>query len=80
MSCAYALYRNRDAWLPLHERSTILERAAVIMTEHQDLLALEAAREGGKPLLDSDVEVSRAVDGLRICIEHIRADPDGSSA
>ena len=31
------------------------------MMEHQDLLALEAAREGGKPLLDSKVEVDRAV-------------------
>ncbi len=72
LNAAYSLYRNRDKWLPLHERVAILERAAEIMTANQDLLALEAAREGGKPLVDSNVEVTRAIDGLRLCIEHIR--------
>ena len=31
------------------------------MSEHRDVLALEAAREGGKPLLDSRVEIARAL-------------------
>jgi len=35
-------------------------------------LALEAAREGGKPLLDSRVEVARAIDSIRICIDCLR--------
>jgi acyl-CoA reductase-like NAD-dependent aldehyde dehydrogenase len=74
LTAAYGLYRDRDAWLPLHERVAILERAAQIMEQHQALLALEAAREGGKPVVDSQVEVARAIDGMRICIEHIRAD------
>ena len=74
LTAAHALYRNHDAWLPLHQRVEILEQAALIMEQHKALLALEAAREGGKPLLDSQVEVTRAIDGLRICCEHIRSD------
>ena len=72
LAAAYALYRNRAGWLRLHQRVAILERLAVLMTEHQDVLALEAAREGGKPLVDSRVEITRAIDGVRLCIEHIR--------
>jgi len=72
LAAAYALYRHRAGWLRLHQRVAILERLAVLMTEHQDVLALEAAREGGKPLVDSRVEITRAIDGVRLCIEHIR--------
>ena len=36
-------------------------------------LATEAAREGGKPLLDSEVEVTRAIDGIKNCVEVIRS-------
>ena len=35
------------------------------MSEQAEELALLAAREGGKPLPDSQVEVARAVDGLQ---------------
>jgi acyl-CoA reductase-like NAD-dependent aldehyde dehydrogenase len=74
IAAAYALYRDRDGWLPLHRRVAILDRLAALMTEHQDELALEAAREGGKPLTDSKVEMARAIDGVRLCTEHIRGD------
>jgi acyl-CoA reductase-like NAD-dependent aldehyde dehydrogenase len=66
LATAFALYRNRDAWLPLPKRIAILERAASLVAEQQEHLALEAAREGGKPLIDSRVEVARAIDGLRL--------------
>ena len=41
-----------------------------------------AAREGGKPLADSRVEVRRAIDGVRSCVDLLRTeagtcDPDG---
>ena len=35
-------------------------------------MALEAAREGGKPLVDSLVETDRAIDGVRLCVECLR--------
>ena len=74
MSVAYALHRDRRCWLPLHTRITILEKTAQIMTQDQDQLATEAAREGGKPLVDSKVEVSRAIDGIHLCIETLKTD------
>ena len=58
LATADALFRDRDGWLDVPQRLAILARTAVIMTERRDTLALEAAREGGKPLLDSRVEVT----------------------
>ena len=43
------------------------------MSSRAEELAIEAAREGGKPLLDSRVEVGRAIDGIKLCIEGVRA-------
>jgi acyl-CoA reductase-like NAD-dependent aldehyde dehydrogenase len=72
MSTAYALFRNRDGWLPAARRIEILAKAAHIMQERFEPLAVEAAREGGKPLLDSRVEVARAIDGVLNCAELVR--------
>ncbi len=74
LDTAHALFRNRDAWLSPARRIEILDRAATIMAERAEHLAVEAAREGGKPLLDSRVEVARAIDGVKICIETLRTD------
>ena len=74
MDIAYALYRNKKGWISLHKRIEILEKTAQIMSEAQEQLALEAAREGGKPLVDSKVEVARAIDGIHLCIETLKVD------
>ncbi len=74
LSVAYGLYRDKDCWLSLHKRIEILEKTAQLMMQDQDRLAIEAAREGGKPLVDSKVEVSRAIDGIRLCIETLKTD------
>ncbi len=50
------LFNNRDAWLAPGRRIEILERATAIMRQRRDALAVESAREGGKPLVDSQVE------------------------
>jgi len=71
---AYEIYRDRSRWLSKVKRIDILEKTAAIMRERFDELALEAAREGGKPLADSIVEVNRAIDGVLNCIECIRND------
>jgi acyl-CoA reductase-like NAD-dependent aldehyde dehydrogenase len=70
---AYALFRNRGGWLPLPQRIAILDRLVALMEEHDESLALLAASEGGKPLLDSRTEVTRAIDGVRLCIEEVRS-------
>lgn len=73
LSNAYGLYRNRDSWLPMRERVQILTRTMAIMRERREELAVEAAREGGKPLVDSLVEVDRAIDSVHICIDELRS-------
>ena len=60
LATAHALFRDRDTWLAASRRIEILERAAEIMVGEAEALALNAAREGGKPLSDSRVEVARA--------------------
>lgn len=74
LATAHDLFRDRARWLPTHERVAVLERAAQRMAERQEELALQAAREGGKPLADSRVEAARASDGLRLAIETIRTE------
>ena len=72
LATAHALHRDRDTWLPIERRVEILEGAVRLMREQQEQLAVEAAREGGKPLVDSRVEVARAIDSTKECVEHIR--------
>ena len=71
---AHALYRDRDTWLSLRERIRILRRLHQLLEQHSDDLARQSAREGGKPLMDSRVELVRAVDGIEICIEALRTE------
>lgn len=73
LSNAFALYRDRDSWIPMRERVQILTRAMAIMRERRESMAVEAAREGGKPLADSLVEVDRAIDSVHICIDELRS-------
>ena len=75
LSVAYALFRNREKWLPVPERIAILTRAAEIMQSEADELTVLAASEGGKPYNDSKVEVIRAIDGVKLCVEAMRGDP-----
>lgn len=74
LETAYSCYRKRKGWIPVHERVRILEAAAALMTARCDELALQAAREGGKPLMDSKVEAIRAIDGMKLAIETIRTE------
>ena len=60
---AHSLYRDRNSWIPKARRIEILRNAARIISARAEELALQAAREGGKPLIDSRVEMTRAIDG-----------------
>ena len=74
MTIGHALYRNRDSWLPKPKRIEILQRTAILIKERRNDLALQAAREGGKPLMDSLVEIDRAADGVENCVEVLRSE------
>lgn len=69
---AAAAHRDRDAWPKAHQRTAILHRAADLLAAQRDRFALLIAREGGKPLTDALVEVTRAVDGLRNAADELR--------
>lgn len=69
LATAKSLYDDRSTWLSIEERTRILEKTACLMQEQKESLAVEAAREGGKPLVDSRIEVSRAIDGVKLCVE-----------
>lgn len=74
LSTAYALFRNRDKWLPLPKRIDVLHKAAALMEKRAEELAMLIASEGGKPLIDARVEVARAIDGVKNCADLPRAD------
>ena len=58
--------------LPVHERIDILRKLADLVDgEHEEFSRL-IANEGGKPIRDARVEVTRAVNGIHIAIAEIR--------
>ena len=75
LAAAHTLFRDRDSWLSVPRRLEILSGAAEIMRSQIEDLTLLAASEGGKPYTDSKVEVMRAIDGVRLCAESLRAHP-----
>ena len=68
---AHVLYRNRDGWLPAYKRTIILKETARLMAGRAEELAMLIASEGGKPLVDARVEVTRAIDGVELCVHEI---------
>ena len=72
LGIASGLFNDRSAWLSAERRIEILEKTAEIMQSRFEELAVIALNEGGKPLLDSRVEVARAIDGIKNCAECIR--------
>ena len=71
LQVAYGLFQDQTQWLPAWRRIAILEKVAEIMAGQVDELTRIAAEEGGKPYLDSRVEVLRAINGVKLAIEHI---------
>ena len=65
LETAYRLAQNPNSAPPLHERIAILERTADLIEKHKEDFARQSAEEGGKPLIDSRVELIRAVQGIR---------------
>lgn len=62
---AKTLADDRRKCLPIPQRIKILEKTALLVEERLEDFAFQAAEEGGKPLIDSRVELIRAVDGIR---------------
>jgi acyl-CoA reductase-like NAD-dependent aldehyde dehydrogenase len=71
LTLAYKLFSDRSKWLPAYRRVEILERVIQIMNTRVEVLTKIAAEEGGKPYIDSEVEVMRAINGVKLAVEHI---------
>lgn len=69
---ATRLYRERRLHLPLHERVMVLEALLGLMAEHRDELVNLALQEGGKPRADTEVEMTRALDGVKVALAEMR--------
>ncbi len=63
---ALALFKKRAGWLSIPDRVRILENAASLLKKHETYAAKLIAKEGGKPLVDAQIEVARAVEGIKI--------------
>lgn len=74
LSMAAALFSDRQKWVTVADRIAILERAVTLMTADAGALAKGAAEEGGKPLVDSQVEMVRCIDSIRLCADTLRHD------
>ncbi len=61
-----------DGPLPTHERAAILDRAAVLVAERAESIAVDLAREAAKPIKQARVEVQRAVSTLQFSAAQAR--------
>ena len=71
LQAAHGLFQDRAQWLPAWQRIAILEKVVEIMGSQIEELTHIAAQEGGKPYADSRVEVLRAINGVKLSIEHL---------
>ena len=53
------------------QRYDILEKTYAILSTKKDALAFQAAQEGGKPLVDSIVEINRGLEGIKVALQTI---------
>lgn len=72
LAAAERVFKDRDGWLPPHQRIAILRKLAGLMEARRDHLALQIAREGGKPLPDALIETTRAIDGVHNAADALR--------
>jgi acyl-CoA reductase-like NAD-dependent aldehyde dehydrogenase len=72
LQAAERVFRDRDGWLKPHQRIAVLRKLAALMEGRREHLALQIAREGGKPLPDAIVETTRAIDGVHNAADELR--------
>jgi acyl-CoA reductase-like NAD-dependent aldehyde dehydrogenase len=65
------VFADRSKWLTTPQRIEILEKFQKLVEGNQEKLVQQALSEGGKPLVDTKVEVVRAINGIRVAIETI---------
>ncbi|SMD32361.1 Acyl-CoA reductase [Reichenbachiella faecimaris] len=68
---ALGLFLDQSKWLPKYKRVEILENIAFLMEERSEEIIQISAMEGGKPWMDTEVEMKRAINGVKLAIENM---------
>ncbi len=73
LEIADELFKDKNNHLEKFEIKHILDKFKLLLEENRSLLNETSTREGGKPLIDTEIEMDRAIDGVQIAIEYISA-------
>lgn len=71
LTAAYEISINPDRMIKIPERKEILRKTMTIIKNKFDKFVRDSAHEGGKPWMDTKVEVTRAINGIEVAIEAI---------
>ncbi len=71
LELAFQTHKDMDARLPKYEIIKILQKLIHLMTAKKESIIEIAAKEGGKPWIDTQIEVDRAIHGIHIAINEI---------
>ncbi|MCK6545324.1 aldehyde dehydrogenase family protein [Myxococcota bacterium] len=69
LEAADAARRGAYGKMPAYQRAEILQKVAAQIRARHEELALQIAAEGGKPLKDARIEVTRAANTTQLCAE-----------
>lgn len=68
---ARRLFQDRDGWLEPDQRIAILQKLSNLVAAEAEDFALLIAQEGGKPLTDARIEVTRVIDGIALAAKEL---------
>ncbi len=71
IKAAHDIFINRKKWLSPVDRIAILEKAIELVKLRSEKLAADAIKEGGKPYIDTKVEIERGIEGIKIAIREL---------
>jgi len=71
LATARKLADNPKKSIPIPQRIEILEKAQNILKDRYNEVVQTAVKEGGKPLIDTEVEITRSVNGFKVTMEEI---------
>lgn len=68
---SYELFLDSSNRLPKYSRMNILSRFRELLKQNAESMARQAAEEGGKPITDSRVEITRAINSVDIAMAEL---------
>ena len=71
INLAKSTFDDHKSAIPKYKRIEILEKVVKIMSSQIEELTILCASEGGKPYMDSQVEIHRAINGVKLAIESL---------